>query len=113
MPPRGLALAGARWMAFGFGLVAGQLGAVGGGERAVLVRVDGWEAPVPTDYQEEVAAAVIECLQQGFGIRGVDIGLSFDRERNRYGFIWDGAPGGPTAPPAPAPTRTGSVSPAQ
>ncbi|MYX40699.1 hypothetical protein GTW59_06320 [Streptomyces sp. SID89] len=118
VPPRGLALADARWMAFGFGLVAGQLGAVGGGERAVLVRVDGWDVPVPTDYQEEVAAAaVIECLQQGFGIRGVDIGLSFDRERNRYGFIWDNAPGGPAATPAPAPApapaRTGSVSPAQ
>ncbi|MFC5655034.1 hypothetical protein [Streptomyces nogalater] len=51
---------------------------------------------MPADYQEEAAAAaVIECLRRNHGIRGVDVGLSFDRERNRYGFAWDGAPAGP------------------
>jgi hypothetical protein len=46
-----------------------------------------------TDYQDEVAAAaLIECLQRNYDIRGVDIGLSFDRERNRYEFTWDGVP---------------------
>ncbi|GAA2730839.1 hypothetical protein GCM10010360_13180 [Streptomyces nogalater] len=56
----------------------------------------GWDVPMPADYQEEAAAAaVIECLRRNHGIRGVDVGLSFDRERNRYGFAWDGAPAGP------------------
>lgn len=79
-------------MAFGLGLVAGQLDALRGGAGAVLLRVDDWDVPMLTDYQEEVAAAaVIECLRENYGISGVDIGLTFDRERNRYQFTWDGA----------------------
>jgi hypothetical protein len=78
-------------MAFGLGLVAGQLDTLGGGADAVLVRVDDWDVPMLTDYQEEVAAAaVIECLRENYGISGVDIGLTFDRVRNRYRFTWDG-----------------------
>lgn len=49
-----------------------------------------------TDYQEEVTvAAVIECLRENCGIDGVGIGLTFDPERNRYQFTWDGAPAEP------------------
>jgi hypothetical protein len=78
-------------MAFGLRLVAGQLDTLGGGADAVLVRVYDWDVPMLTDYQEEVAAAaVIECLRENYGISGVDIGLTFDRVRNRYRFTWDG-----------------------
>ncbi|GAA5057363.1 hypothetical protein [Streptomyces similanensis] len=93
IPSHGLAPADARWMAFGLGLVARQLDALLGGAGRVVVQVVDWDVPMLADYQEEVAAAaVIECLRQNYGIRGVAIGLSFDRERNRYGFTWDGAP---------------------
>ncbi|MEU9578261.1 hypothetical protein [Streptomyces chilikensis] len=94
LPPAGFPPADERWMAFGLGLVAGQLEVLGGeGDPAVLVDVSDWTVPMVTDYQEEVAAAaVIECLRENYGIRGVDIGLSFDRERNRYGFTWNGTP---------------------
>ncbi|MFF8400595.1 hypothetical protein ACF06P_02980 [Streptomyces sp. NPDC015684] len=90
LPPQGIVPADERWMEFGLGLVAGQLGALRGGADTVLVRVADWDVPMLTDYQEEVAAAaVIECLQQNYGISGVDIGLTLDRERNRYQFTWD------------------------
>ncbi|MGW7527644.1 hypothetical protein [Streptomyces sp. NPDC054783] len=79
-------------MGFGLGLVAGQLEALGSGCRGVLVQVLAWDVPMATDHQQEVAAAaVVECLRQNHGISGVDIGLAFDRERNRYRFTWDGA----------------------
>ncbi|MFF9023770.1 hypothetical protein [Streptomyces eurythermus] len=92
LPPHGLPPADERWMTFGLELVAGQLELLSGGAGAVLVRVDDWDVPMVTDYQDEVAAAaLIECLQRSYGIPGVDIGLSFDRERNRYEFTWDGA----------------------
>ncbi|GHE24150.1 hypothetical protein [Streptomyces thermodiastaticus] len=79
-------------MAFGLRLVAGQLEALREGADALVVRVEDWDVPVPTDYQEEVAAAaVVECLRENCGIDGVGIGLTFDRERNRYEFTWGGA----------------------
>ncbi|MFD7457865.1 MULTISPECIES: hypothetical protein [unclassified Streptomyces] len=82
VPPPGLAPADEEWMRFGLGLVADQLG-------AVLVRVLAWDVPMLTDYQDEVAAAaLIECLRDNCGIGGVDIGVTFDRERNRYEFTW-------------------------
>ncbi|WBO66385.1 hypothetical protein [Streptomyces camelliae] len=91
LPPQGIMPADEKWMAFGLGLVAGQLDTLSGGADALLVRVDDWDVPMLTDYQEEVAAAaVIECLQQNYGVGGVDIGVTFDRERNRYRFTWDG-----------------------
>ncbi|MFI9251720.1 hypothetical protein [Streptomyces sp. NPDC053069] len=92
LPAQGLTPADDRWMAFGVGLVAEQLDALRGGADALLVRVDDWDVPMLTDYQEEVAAAaVIECLRQNYGVGGVDIGVTFDRERDRYRFTWDGA----------------------
>jgi hypothetical protein len=92
LPPQGIAATDEKWMAFGLGLVVGQLEALRDGAAALLVRVADWDVPMLTDYQEEVAAAaVIECLQEYCGIDGVDIGLTFDRERNRYRFTWDGA----------------------
>ncbi|MGW3209910.1 hypothetical protein [Streptomyces sp. NPDC001135] len=92
LPPRGIPSTDEKWMAFGLGLVAGQLDAWRDGADALLVRVDDWDVPMLTDYQDEVAAAaVIECLRENCGIDGVDIGLTFDRERNRYRFTWDGA----------------------
>ncbi|MFI7384896.1 hypothetical protein [Streptomyces sp. NPDC049813] len=91
VPPRGMVAEDERWMAFGLGLVAGQLDAVRGGSPALVVTVVEWDVPMLTDYQEEVAAAaVIACLQEGFGIEGVATGLAFDRERNRYTFTWGG-----------------------
>jgi hypothetical protein len=78
---------------------AGQLDLLTGGVDALLVRVDDWDVPLLTDYQEEAAAAaVVECLQQNYGIAGVDIGLTFDREWNRYRFTWDGVPAEPIGP---------------
>lgn len=105
IPSHGLAPADAKWMAFGLGLVARQLDALLGGAGCVVVQVVDWNVPMLADYQEEVAAAaVIECLRQNYGIRGVAIGLSFDQERNRYGFTWDGVPArpNPSVPPCPA-----------
>jgi hypothetical protein len=99
LPPQGLPSADERWMTFGLGLVAGQLDLLRGGADALLVRVDDWDVPLLTDYQEEAAAAaVVECLQQNYGIAGVDIGLTFDREWNRYRFTWDGVPADPHRP---------------
>jgi hypothetical protein len=96
LPPHGLPPADERWMAFGLKLVAGQLESLSAGAGAVLVRVDDWDVPMVTDYQDEVAAAaLIECLQRNYDIPGIDIGLSFDRERNRYEFTWNGASAGP------------------
>ncbi|MEV6290209.1 hypothetical protein AB0M41_07150 [Streptomyces sp. NPDC051896] len=92
LPPQQIAATDEKWMAFGLGLVVGQLDALREGADALLVRVEDWDVPMLTDYQEEVAAAaVIECLRENCGIDGVDIGLTFDRERNRYQFTWDGA----------------------
>ncbi|MER6028471.1 hypothetical protein [Streptomyces sp. NPDC001851] len=92
-PPPGLTSGDERWMAFGLGLVAGQLDALSGGIGALLVRVDDWDVPMLTDYQEEVAAAaVIEGLREHCGIAGIGIGLAFDRDGNRYRFTWGGAP---------------------
>ncbi|MEU2717873.1 hypothetical protein [Streptomyces sp. NPDC007205] len=89
--PQGLTSADETWMAFGLGLVAGQLDALRDGGDALMVRVDDWDVPMLTDYQEEVAAAaVIECLRENCGIAGIDIGLAFDRDRNRHRFTWDG-----------------------
>ncbi|MGW5432823.1 hypothetical protein ACWET9_37375 [Streptomyces sp. NPDC004059] len=45
-------------MAFGLGLVVGQLDALREGADALLVRVEDWDVPMHTDYQEEVAAAL-------------------------------------------------------
>ncbi|MGW2955154.1 hypothetical protein [Streptomyces eurythermus] len=96
LPPPGLPPADERWMASGLKLVAGQLEALSTGAGAVLVRVDDWDVPMLTDYQDEVAAAaLIECLQRNYDIPGVDICFSFDRERNRYEYTWNGAPAQP------------------
>jgi hypothetical protein len=85
-------------MRFGLGLVAGRLDALRYGADAVLVRVPLWELPMLADHQAEVAAAaVIECLEHAYGICGVGVGVTFDRERNRYRFAWGeqgGAAGG-------------------
>jgi len=90
LPPPRITSADERWLAFGLGLVAGQLDALAHGSGAVLVRVDDYGVPMPADHQDEVAAAaVIECLRENLGITGVEIGLTFDRERNRYEFTWD------------------------
>ncbi|MEU7299019.1 hypothetical protein [Streptomyces sp. NPDC007206] len=92
LPPQGIPAAEEKWMAFGLGLVAGQLETLRDGADALWVRVDDWDVPMLTDYQEEVAAAaVIECLRENCGIDGVDISLTFDREGNRHQFTWDGA----------------------
>ncbi|MER6730992.1 hypothetical protein [Streptomyces puniciscabiei] len=99
VPPQGIVPADKTWMGFGLGLVAGQLEALGSGSRAVLVRVLAWDVPMVTDHQAEVAAAaVIECLRQNHGIDGVDIGLTFDRERNRHRFTWNGTEAEPGRP---------------
>jgi hypothetical protein len=91
LPPPGITPAEARWMAFGLGLVSGQLEALWDGTGPILVRVTDWDVPMLTDYQDEVAAAaLVECLREHYGITGVEIGLTFDRERNRYEFTWDG-----------------------
>lgn len=50
------------------------------------------EATGPDGTRPAVAAAaVVECLRESCGIDGVGIGLTFDRERNRYQFPWGGA----------------------
>ncbi|MGY1580298.1 hypothetical protein [Streptomyces sp. MN13] len=90
LPPQGITPAEARWMEFGLGLVSGQLEALWEGTGPILVRVTDWDVPMLTDYQDEVAAAaLIECLRDHYGITGIDAGLTFDRERNRYEFTWD------------------------
>ncbi|MEV5727616.1 hypothetical protein AB0N50_17675 [Streptomyces pharetrae] len=90
VPPPGIVPADEEWMRFGLGLVAGRLDALRSGAGAMVVRVLAWEVPVLTDHQEEVAAAaVVECLRRHYGIDGVDIGVTFDREGNRYRFTWD------------------------
>jgi hypothetical protein len=98
VPPPGLVPEDEEWMRFGLGLVAGRLDALRYGADAVLVRVPLWELPMLADHQAEVAAAaVIECLEHAYGICGVGVGVTFDRERNRYRFAWGeqgGAAGG-------------------
>ncbi|MEV8548506.1 hypothetical protein AB0L04_01460 [Streptomyces glaucescens] len=90
VPPPGIVPADEEWMRFGLGLVAGRLDTLRSGAGVVVVRVLDWEVPMLTDHQEEVAAAaVIECLRRHHGIDGVGIGVTFDRERNRYEFTWD------------------------
>ncbi|QIJ62398.1 hypothetical protein G7Z13_10350 [Streptomyces sp. JB150] len=91
VPPPGVVPADEEWMRFGLGLVADRLDALRPGPGVVVLRVLAWEVPMLPDYQEEVAAAaVVECLRQHYGVEGVDIGVTFDRERNRYVFAWGG-----------------------
>ncbi|MER6343904.1 hypothetical protein ACWC10_01145 [Streptomyces sp. NPDC001595] len=89
LPPPGITPAETRWMDFGLGLVAGQLEALWAGTGPILVRVTGYDVPMLTDYQDEVAAAaLVECLREHYGLTGVEIGLTFDGEHNRYDFTW-------------------------